>query len=58
MVSFKLYIIILIGFVDMCVDHIRSPCDNAKNKVENIYTGPLDTQLAQDMMNCDSEVYN
>lgn len=44
------------GFVDMCVQHIPSPADNAQTKVENIYTGPTDTNLAQDMLNCDPEV--
>lgn len=40
----------------MCVQHIPSPADNAQTKVENIYTGPTDTNLAQDMLNCDPEV--
>ncbi|XP_075215166.1 116 kDa U5 small nuclear ribonucleoprotein component [Lycorma delicatula] len=43
------------GFVDMCVKHIPSPADNARTKVEHIYTGPTDTQLAEDMINCDPE---
>lgn len=44
------------GFVDMCVNHIPSPAANARNKMEHIYTGPTDTNLAMDMMNCDPEV--
>lgn len=40
----------------MCVKHIPSPADNARTKVEHIYTGPTDTQLAEDMINCDPEV--
>lgn len=44
------------GFVDMCVHHIPSPQSNAKNKVENLYTGPSDSDIAQDMINCDAEV--
>jgi len=28
------------GFVDMCVEHIKSPLENAKRKVDHIYTGP------------------
>lgn len=40
----------------MCVEHIPSPCSNARNKVEYIYTGPTDTKLVQDMFNCDAEV--
>ncbi|XP_069669261.1 116 kDa U5 small nuclear ribonucleoprotein component [Periplaneta americana] len=43
------------GFVDMCVQHIPSPVDNAKLKVQHIYTGPLDSDLAEDMCNCDPE---
>lgn len=43
------------GFVDMCIEHIPSPCFNAKNKVEHIYTGPTDTKLVQDMFNCDAD---
>lgn len=43
------------GFVDMCVTHIPSPEGNAKNKVENFYTGPLDSDIAQDMISCNSE---
>lgn len=43
------------GFVDMCVQHIPSPVDNAKLKVQHIYTGPLDTDLAEDMCNCDPD---
>jgi U5 small nuclear ribonucleoprotein component len=40
----------------MCVQHIPSPVDNAKLKVQHIYTGPLDTDLAEDMCNCDPDV--
>ncbi|BFY97191.1 hypothetical protein BsWGS_00231 [Bradybaena similaris] len=43
------------GFVDMCVDHIPSPVDNAKKKVEHIYTGPLDSDLAEEMVLCEAE---
>lgn len=39
----------------MCVEHIYSPVDNAKGKVEHIYTGPSDTKLFDDMINCDQE---
>lgn len=44
------------GFVDMCVQYIKSPQDNAKNKVEHIYTGPLESEIAEDMIKCDPEV--
>lgn len=40
----------------MCVEHIKSPLSNARSKVEHIYTGPLDTELAESMVNCDPEV--
>ncbi|KAK6166051.1 hypothetical protein SNE40_022834 [Patella caerulea] len=43
------------GFVDMCVEHVPSPLDNAKNKIEHLYTGPSDSELAEEMFNCDSE---
>lgn len=45
----------LCGFVDMCAEHINSPLDNAKTKIEHIYTGPSDTKLFDDMINCDQE---
>lgn len=44
------------GFVDMCVNHIPSPHDHAAVKVQHIYTGPTDTPLALDMINCDPDV--
>ncbi|KAK2147140.1 hypothetical protein LSH36_568g02003 [Paralvinella palmiformis] len=43
------------GFTSMCVEHIKSPLSNARSKVEHIYTGPLDTELAESMVNCDPE---
>lgn len=46
----------LSGFVDMCVNHIPSPAENAKNKIGTIYTGPQDTELAKDMLNCNPDV--
>ncbi|XP_029709612.2 116 kDa U5 small nuclear ribonucleoprotein component [Aedes albopictus] len=41
------------GFVDMCVEHIQSPLDNAQNKIDHIYTGVKESGIYQDMMNCD-----
>ena len=57
-VSFNLprFIFKLIGFVDMCVKHIPSPVVAARSKVEHIYTGPIESSLGQDMVNCDPEV--
>ncbi|CAM1330636.1 EFTUD2 (predicted) [Pycnogonum litorale] len=43
------------GFVDMCVQHIRSPLDNAQNKIQVMYTGPEDSELAQAMTECDMD---
>uniref|UniRef100_A0A0B7BBZ6 116 kDa U5 small nuclear ribonucleoprotein component n=1 Tax=Arion vulgaris TaxID=1028688 RepID=A0A0B7BBZ6_9EUPU len=43
------------GFVDMCVEHIPSPIDSARKKVEHIYTGPLDSELAEEMVMCEAE---
>jgi len=43
------------GFVDMCVKHIPSPVVAARSKVEHIYTGPIESSLGQDMVNCDPE---
>ena len=44
------------GFTTMCVEHIPSPAHNAHTKVDHIYTGPLDTDVAQAMHDCNSEV--
>lgn len=44
------------GFVDMCVTHIPNPKDNALAKVSHIYTGPTDSPLAQDMIDCNPDV--
>ncbi|CAG8764143.1 7997_t:CDS:2, partial [Acaulospora morrowiae] len=43
------------GFVEMVVQHIPSPEKNAINKVEHIYTGPMDTNVAEAMRKCDSD---
>ncbi|XP_072179851.1 116 kDa U5 small nuclear ribonucleoprotein component-like [Diadema setosum] len=43
------------GFVDMCVQHVPSPADNAKTKVEHCYTGPIDSDLGDSMVDCDPE---
>ncbi|XP_037949058.1 116 kDa U5 small nuclear ribonucleoprotein component [Teleopsis dalmanni] len=42
------------GFVDMCVQHIRSPLDNAKRKVDHIYTGPKEGEIYKDMVQCNA----
>nr|CAG4643708.1 EOG090X00RJ [Lepidurus arcticus] len=43
------------GFVDMVVKHVPSPLVAAERKVPHIYTGPLESQAGQDMINCDPE---
>ena len=43
------------GFVDMVVQHVPSPSEGAKQKLENYYTGPMDSKTAQAMLDCDSE---
>lgn len=40
------------GFVDMCVEHIKSPLENAKTKVDHLYTGPKEGKLYEDQLNC------
>jgi len=44
------------GLVDMCVTHVPSPQAHAPTKVQHVYTGPIDSPLAQDMINCDPDV--
>ena len=46
----------VVGFAAMCVQHIKSPLTNAQNKVESIYTGPMDTELVRHMVQCDPDV--
>lgn len=41
------------GFVQMCVEHIQSPLDNARNKVDHVYTGPKYGTMYDSMVNCD-----
>ncbi|XP_052866518.1 116 kDa U5 small nuclear ribonucleoprotein component [Anopheles cruzii] len=41
------------GFVQMCVEHVRSPLDNAPCKIDHIYTG-VRKNIYQDMLSCDA----
>ncbi|KAI0137571.1 P-loop containing nucleoside triphosphate hydrolase protein [Hypoxylon sp. NC0597] len=41
------------GFVDMIVKNIPSPLEAAEHKLEQYYTGPLDTKVAESMKKCD-----
>ncbi|XXH03104.1 hypothetical protein Hte_009495 [Hypoxylon texense] len=43
------------GFVDMVVRNIPSPLEAAEHKLEQYYTGPLDTKVAQSMKKCDQD---
>ncbi|CAN7937254.1 unnamed protein product [Ixodes hexagonus] len=43
------------GFVDMCVNHIPPPARVSKQKIEYIYTGPIDSELGEAMLKCDPE---
>jgi len=40
----------------MIAEHIPSPCENAKKKLVHTYTGPLDSDIGDDMLSCDPEV--
>lgn len=40
----------------MCVQHVPSPQDGAKTKIEHTYTGGLDSELGEVMSECDPEV--
>jgi U5 small nuclear ribonucleoprotein component len=41
------------GFVDMVCQHIPSPVEGAQKKLQQYYTGPLDTKVAESMKACD-----
>jgi len=41
------------GFVDMLATHVPSPLQAAATKVEHIYSGPQDSDIAEAMRNCD-----
>ncbi|CAG8480432.1 928_t:CDS:10 [Diversispora eburnea] len=43
------------GFVEMIAQHVPSPANNAINKVEQSYTGPMYTNTAEAMRKCDSD---
>ncbi|GAP88711.1 putative elongation factor 2 [Rosellinia necatrix] len=43
------------GFVDMVVKHTPSPVEAAERKLEQYYTGPLDTKVAESMKKCDQD---
>jgi len=41
------------GFIDMVVDHIPSPVAGSRRLLQRYYSGPLDTDTATAMENCD-----
>ncbi|MCJ1252750.1 hypothetical protein MMC24_000556 [Lignoscripta atroalba] len=43
------------GFVDMVVEHIPSPAEGAKKKLDRYYTGPTDTKVASSIERCDQD---
>ncbi|OBT54965.1 U5 small nuclear ribonucleoprotein component [Pseudogymnoascus sp. 24MN13] len=43
------------GFVDMVVEHIPSPVEGAQKKLQQYYTGPLDSKVAESMAKCDQD---
>ncbi|KAI9662467.1 MAG: hypothetical protein M1821_008634 [Bathelium mastoideum] len=43
------------GFVDMVVEHIPSPLVGTRRMLERYYTGPLDTQTAEAMQECNAD---
>src|SRR5271170_5594230 len=43
------------GFVDMIVEQVPSPVEGARKKLENYYTGPLNTKVATAMSQCDQD---
>merc|ERR1719210_2611930 len=45
------------SFIDMVVEHIPGPKDNASQKVERLYSGDQDGAVAQDMKNLDNTGY-
>lgn len=44
------------GFVDMCVQHVPSPQEGARVKIEHTYTGGIDSDLGEVMAECDPDV--
>ena len=44
------------AFVDLVARNIKSPQENAKNKIDQTWTGSAESQLALTMHKCDSNV--
>ncbi|KRX56036.1 U5 small nuclear ribonucleoprotein component [Trichinella sp. T9] len=43
------------SFVDVISQHIPSPAENARNKIQLIYSGPMRGQLVDGMLNCNPD---
>ena len=43
------------GFVDMVIDHIPSPVEGARKKLDQYYTGPADTKTALAIETCNQD---
>jgi U5 small nuclear ribonucleoprotein component len=43
------------SFIDMVVQHIPSPVESAEKKLQQYYTGPLDTKVAESMLACNQD---
>lgn len=43
------------GFVDMLVQHVPSPLEGARLKLDRYYTGPIDSKTAESMISCDQD---
>lgn len=43
------------GLIDMLFDHVSSPSDHARSKIERTYTGPMDAKVAQSMVGSNVE---
>lgn len=43
------------GLVDMLIEHVPSPLDGAKKKLDRYYTGPTDTKVASSIVECDQD---
>lgn len=43
------------GLVDMVVNHIPSPAEGAKKKLQRYYTGPMDTKVALSIEKCNQD---
>ncbi|MCJ1310926.1 hypothetical protein MMC25_004594 [Agyrium rufum] len=43
------------GFVDMIVEHIPSPAEIGKKKLQQYYTGPMDSAVSDSISKCDQD---